>query len=209
MKRGKLIVLEGIEGAGKSTHAAFVASVLSEAGHKVEQTREPGGTPLAEEIRGVLLGAGSTNMPLLTELLLMFAARAAHLEQRILPALRKGDWVVCDRFTDASHAYQSAGRGLPERYVTALENMVQKRLRPDLVLLLDLPAQEGLRRAQKRGDTNRFEEEAQIFFERVRQRYLQRAAKMPARYSVLDAAAPIPVVQSEIRQALAKLGVRP
>ena len=209
MKRGKLIVLEGIEGAGKSTHAVFVTSVLREAGHKVEQTREPGGTPLAEEIRGVLLGAGSTNMPPLTELLLMFAARAAHLEQRIRPALRKGHWVVCDRFTDASHAYQSAGRGLPKRYVTVLESMVQKRLRPDVVLLFDLPAEQGLRRAQKRGDTNRFEEEAHVFFERVRQRYLQRAAKMPVRYSVLDATAPIPVVQSEIRRALAKLGVRP
>lgn len=207
MKRGKLIVLEGIEGAGKSTHTGFVAATLRNAGLTVEQTREPGGTPLAEAIRGVLLGAGSAGMPGLTELLLMFAARAAHLEQRILPALQAGRWVVCDRFTDASYAYQSAGRGLPESHVAALERMVQKRLRPDLVLLLDLPAREGLQRAQRRGDTNRFENEAHVFFDRVRKCYLQRARGAREHYTVLDATKPIDAVQAGIRRALAKLGV--
>ncbi|MGH8561874.1 MAG: dTMP kinase, partial [Nevskiales bacterium] len=137
MKRGKFITLEGIEGAGKSTQAPYIVEFIRAAGHTVEQTREPGGTPLAESIRGVLLDKNSHGMPDTTELLLMFAARAAHLTQRIQPALRRGAWVICDRFTDASYAYQSAGRGLPERHVAALERIVQGRLRPDLVLVFD------------------------------------------------------------------------
>jgi dTMP kinase len=205
MKRGKFIALEGVEGAGKSTQANFIAEHLRASGRQVEQTREPGGTPLAEEIRGLLLGKTSAGMPETTELLLMFAARATHLAQRIQPALRRGAWVVCDRFTDATYAYQAAGRGLPERHVAVLERLVQKRLRPDLVLILDLPVQEGLRRARGRGDTNRFEEEQLAFFERVRNCYLERAAREPARYAVLDASQPTDSVQDQVLRALRKL----
>jgi dTMP kinase len=208
MKRGKFITLEGIEGAGKSTQTAFIAECLCAAGHAVEQTREPGGTPLAESIRGLLLSDASRGMPSTAELLLMFAARATHLAQRIQPALRRNTWVVCDRFTDATYAYQSAGRGLPERHVAALERIVQGRLRPDLVLVFDLPVQEGLRRARGRGDGNRFEDEEVAFFERVRQCYLERAAAEPGRYAVLDAAQSVDSVQQQIRQALLKLGVQ-
>ncbi|MGH8454543.1 MAG: dTMP kinase [Nevskiales bacterium] len=209
MKRGKFITLEGIEGAGKSTQAPYIVEFIRAAGHTVEQTREPGGTPLAESIRGVLLDKNSHGMPDTTELLLMFAARAAHLTQRIQPALRRGAWVICDRFTDASYAYQSAGRGLPERHVAALERIVQGRLRPDLVLVFDLPVQEGLRRARGRGDGNRFEDEQMAFFERVRQCYLERAAGEPERYAVLDASQDVDAVQQQVRKALLKLDVRP
>jgi dTMP kinase len=207
MKRGKFITLEGIEGAGKSTQAGYIADRIRTAGHAVEQTREPGGTPLAEAIRGLLLADAARGMPDTAELLLMFAARAAHLGQRILPALRAGTWMVCDRFTDASYAYQSAGRGLPERHVTALERVVQGRLRPDLVLIFDLPVEEGMRRARSRGDGNRFEDEQLAFFTRVRQCYLERAARDTTRYVVIDAAQPVSAVQQQIRQALERLGI--
>ncbi len=206
-KRGKFITLEGIEGAGKSSQAGHIANCIRAAGHAVEQTREPGGTPLAESIRALLLDEAARDMPPTTELLLMFAARAAHLAQRIQPALRQGIWVVCDRFTDASYAYQSAGRGLPERQVAALESIVQGRLRPDLVLVFDLPVPEGLRRARGRGDGNRFEDEEVAFFERVRQCYLARAARDPARYAVLDASQSPAAVQQQIGVALARLGL--
>ncbi len=205
MKRGRFITLEGIEGGGKSTQASFIVATLRAAGHVVEQTREPGGTPLAESIREVLLNKASQGMPETTELLLMFAARAAHLAQRIQPALHKGSWVVCDRFTDATYAYQAAGRGLPVRQVKTLESMVQGRLKPDLVLIFDLPVEEGLRRAHGRGDSNRFEYEELEFFERVRQCYLDRARDNPRRYVVLDATRPITKVQIQIRQALHRL----
>jgi dTMP kinase len=206
-KRGKFITLEGIEGAGKSSQVSYIAARIQAAGHAAEQTREPGGTPLAEAIRGLLLGEAGRGMPPAAELLLMFAARASHLAQRIRPALARGTWVVCDRFTDASYAYQSAGRGLPERQVAALERIVQGRLRPDLVLVFDLPVAEGLRRARGRGDGNRFEEEEVAFFERVRQCYLARAARDPARYAVLDAGQPPAAVQQQIRSALGRLGL--
>jgi dTMP kinase len=206
-KRGKFITLEGIEGAGKSSQAGYVAAHIQAAGHAVEQTREPGGTPLAESIRGLLLGEAARGMPPAVELLLMFAARASHLAQRIRPGLAQGTWVVCDRFTDASYAYQSAGRGLPERQVAALERIVQGRLRPDLVLVFDLPVTEGLRRARGRGDGNRFEDEQVAFFERVRQCYLARAARDPVRYAVLDASQSPAAVQQQIRLALGRLGL--
>lgn len=207
MRRGKFITLEGIEGAGKSTQAAFITERLRAAGHAVEQTREPGGTPQAESIRELLLGARSRNMPETTELLLMFAARAAHLQQKILPSLKQGRWVVCDRFTDATYAYQSAGRGLPQAHVAALEKIVQKRLRPDLVIVFDLPVQLGLQRARGRGDANRFEDEQIAFFERVRQCYLERAGQNPERYVVIDAAPSTDVVQGQLVTALSRLGV--
>jgi len=208
MKHGKFITLEGIEGSGKSTQAGYIASCLRESGHVVEQTREPGGTPQAEAMREWLLGDAARDLPETAELLLMFAARAAHLAQRIQPALKRGSWVVCDRFTDATYAYQSAGRGLPERHVAALEKIVQGRLKPDLVLVFDLPVEEGLRRARGRGDGNRFEDEQLAFFERVRQCYLDRAASEPARYVVVDSSQPITNVEQQIQQALEqRLGV--
>jgi dTMP kinase len=207
MKRGKLITLEGIEGAGKSSQAGYVADCIRAAGHDVAQTREPGGTPLAEAIRELLLADTARGMPATAELLLMFAARATHLSQRIQPALHAGTWVVCDRFTDASYAYQSAGRGLPERHVAALEKIVQGRLKPDLVLVFDLPVRDGLRRAKGRGDGNRFEDEQVAFFERVRQCYLDRAAREHTRYAVLDSSQPVASVRLQIRQALQRLGI--
>lgn len=205
MKSGKFITLEGIEGAGKSSQLGYIAGLLESAGHTVEQTREPGGTPLAEAIRELLLDRKSQGMPETTELLLMFAARAAHLAQRIRPALTAGRWVVCDRFTDATYAYQSAGRGLPADHVAALETIVQAGLRPDLVLVFDLPVELGLSRARGRGDSNRFEDEQVAFFDRVRSGYLERAARDPDRYAVLDAAQDVAGVRAQIREALHRL----
>lgn len=205
MNKGKFITLEGIEGAGKSTQIGFIAGCIRRAGQAVEQTREPGGTPLAEAIRELLLADSARDMPATAELLLMFAARATHLSQRIQPALDAGTWVVCDRFTDASYAYQSAGRGVPENQVAALEEIVQGRHRPDLVLIFDLPVEEGLRRARGRGDANRFEAEQGGFFERVRQCYLERATRDPSRYAVLDARQSETGVQRQILHALQRL----
>ncbi len=200
---GRFIVLEGIEGAGKSTHLPRVTRLIEARGHKVEVTREPGGTPLAESIREILLQPhGAKKIPALTELLLMFAARAAHLEQRILPALRAGTWVVCDRFTDASYAYQGGGRGLTEAAIAALEQMVQGGLRPDLVLLFDLPPEIGLQRARSRGPADRFEAEELEFFIRARECYLKRAKADPQRYRVFNAQAPPEAVQAELGRTL-------
>ncbi|MGH8530597.1 MAG: dTMP kinase [Nevskiales bacterium] len=203
-EQGRFIVLEGIEGAGKSTHARALREQLEAAGHSVELTREPGGTPLAEAIRELLLRPreGET-MPAMTELLLMFAARAAHLEQRILPVLRQGKWVICDRFTDASYAYQGAGRGIAEERIAELEKAVQGKLRPDLVLIFDLAPETGLARARKRGRADRFEAEQLEFFARARECYLQRAKLDPQRYRVLNAAAPAEEVQAELTRVVA------
>ncbi len=199
---GRFIVLEGIEGAGKSTHAALLQKLVVSAGHSVELTREPGGTPLAEAIRELLLRPRDGDaMPAQTELLLMFAARAAHLEQRIRPALQQGKWVICDRFTDASYAYQGAGRGIAEERIAELEKAVQGKLRPDLVLIFDLPPEAGLARARKRGRVDRFEAEQLDFFARARDCYLQRAKLDPQRYRVLNAAAALEDVQAELTRA--------
>ena len=197
--RGRLIVLEGGEGAGKSTHASFVADWLRERGRQVVQTREPGGSPLAEAIRGVVLGDWPEGVSPLTELLLIFAARAAHLHARVEPALATGQDVVCDRFVDASYAYQGAGRGLGDAPVRELEARVLGNLRPDLVILLDLDPQAGLQRAKRRGDANRFEEETLAFMKRVRKAYLARAAEAPERYTIIDAEQP----HDEVREAIA------
>ncbi|RMF99263.1 MAG: dTMP kinase [Gammaproteobacteria bacterium] len=191
--RGRLITIEGIEGVGKSTNLAFVADRLRAAGCEVLVTREPGGTPVAERIRGLLLGA--ERLAAMTELLLMFAARAEHLEQSIRPALAAGRWVLCDRFTDASYAYQGAGRGLGAAPVATLERLVQGDLRPDLTILLDAPPEATLARRAERGENDRFEREALAFFRRVRQGYLDRAAAEPARFRVIDARLALPEVQ--------------
>ena len=187
---GALFCFEGGEGAGKSTQIQAVAERLQAAGYRVRTTREPGGTRLGEAIRGVLMGDHGLPMPAMSELLLMFAARAAHLAEVIEPALAEGQIVLCDRFTDASFAYQGAARGLGDEAVTTLERLVQKQRRPDGVLLLDLPVDVGLARAAERGKGNRFDSEARQFHETVRQAYLTRAAQAPERYAIVDATQP-------------------
>ncbi len=202
MKRGKFITIEGGEGVGKSTNIAFVQSQLEQQGIDVIVTREPGGTPLAEEIREVLIKNRDEKVVSETELLLMFAARAQHLYQKIVPALEKGIWVISDRFTDATYAYQSGGRGVAAEKVALLETFVQGVLRPDLTLLLDAPIEVGMARAKNRGALDRFEEEQAEFFNRVRQNYLQRAAAEPDRFKVIDATQPLEAVQESIARVL-------
>jgi dTMP kinase len=188
MTRGRFITFEGIEGAGKSSLQRAVAAALSAQGRIVCATREPGGTPLAEEIRQLALARRGEGMPAVTELLLMFAARAAHVVQRLEPALTRGEWVLCDRFTDASRAYQGGGRGLDDASIDALAGIAHPLLQPDLTFLLDLSPETGLSRARNRQeDGDRFEDEAVAFFARVRARYLQLAQREPQRFRVLDA----------------------
>jgi len=195
---GLFITLEGPEGAGKSTNRDYLAARLREQGLDVVLTREPGGTPLAEKVRELLLAPSDEVMAADTELLLVFAARAQHLAQVIRPALARGAVVLCDRFTDATYAYQGGGRGLSVERIAALEQFVQGELRPDLTLVFDLPVEVGLARAAARGRLDRFEQEGQAFFEAVRQAYLQRARREPQRYDLLDAAQPLEAVQRAI-----------
>ncbi|MBI3774579.1 MAG: dTMP kinase [Gammaproteobacteria bacterium] len=202
-KRGKFITLEGIEGAGKSSHLAFIQGFLQSAGKTVVLTREPGGTALGEKIRELLLDHRNEAMASDTELLLMFAARAQHLAQVICPALARGDWVLCDRFTDATYAYQGGGRGIAHSRIAAMEAWVQGELRPDLTLLLDVPEDIGLQRAGQRSTPDRFERERGEFFKRVRAAYLDMAKNYAARYRVIDAAQPLDKVQKEIQKILA------
>jgi dTMP kinase len=191
MTRGRFITLEGIEGAGKSSLQQALAAALTERGHIVCATREPGGTPLAEEIRGLALARRAAGMPPATELLLMFAARAAHVAERIEPALARGEWVLCDRFTDATRAYQGAGRGIAADTIEALADIAHPGLVPDLTLLLDLPPAAGMARVrQRRAGGDRFEDEAVAFFDRVREGYLQLARREPGRFRVIDAMQP-------------------
>ena len=201
--RGRLIVLEGPDGGGKSTNARFVERWLQDSGRQVLRTREPGGSPLAEQIRGLLLADGE--MPPATEVLLMYAARAAHLAQTIGPALAGGRDVVCDRFVDASYAYQGAGRGVPVAVLDQLSRYVLGELTPDRVILLDLPLADGQQRTRGRGQQDRFDREQASFRGAVREAYLQRAAAAPERYAVIDASAPLADVQSQIAQCLEDL----
>jgi len=209
MKKGLFITLEGGEGAGKSTQMAFVQQRLQDSlqavGKNLQVTREPGGTALGEQIRELLLDHRQTVMNSDTELLLMFAARAQHLAELIRPTLAAGDWVLCDRFTDATYAYQGGGRGITLTRIAALEDWVQGELRPDLTLLLDLPVEVGMARAGERGELDRFEREQQAFFERVRQTYRERAVAEPGRYRIIDAAQDIEQVQAQIDIALTPL----
>jgi len=192
------ITVEGIEGAGKSSNIAFTENLLRSHGHDVLLTREPGGTLLGEELRALLLGHKHDGMHDLTELLLMFAARAEHLHGKILPALEAGKWVICDRFTDATYAYQGGGRQLDTSAISTLENLVQGSRRPDLTLLLDLPVETGLARAAKRSEPDRFERQKLEFFQRVRQAYLEIARQQPARVKVIDASPELDQVQQQI-----------
>jgi len=201
--KGTFITIEGGEGAGKSTMMARIAGWLERNGRRVVQTREPGGTALAERIREILLDTRNRELSGLAELLLMFASRAQHLEQLIRPALGRGDTVLCDRFTDATWAYQGGGRGLPAEQIGALERLVHGDLQPDLTLLLDLPVEQGLARASRRSASDRFERESAAFFERVRRAYLERAAAERDRFVVIDAAPGADEVWAQIERALA------
>jgi dTMP kinase len=205
MKPGKFITLEGGEGVGKSTNLQFIRHYLEDRGIKVLATREPGGTPLAEKIRSLLLEQHCEKVNDTTELLLIFAARAQHIQQVILPALQDGCWVLCDRFTDASYAYQGGGRNMDIQIIAWLEQTVQGELRPDLTLLLDAPVEIGMQRAIQRGKLDRFEAEHARFFERVRAAYLQRAAQETRRYQIVDACQSLAEVQAQIAQAVQTL----
>lgn len=202
---GLFITLEGPEGAGKSTNRDYLAERLRAHGLDVVLSREPGGTPLAERIREILLAPSDEAMTDDTELLLMFAARAQHLAEVIRPALARGALVLCDRFTDATYAYQGGGRGLSEARIATLETFVQGDLRPDLTLIFDLPVEVGLSRAAARGRLDRFEREGRAFFDSVRQTYLRRAAVEPARYRIVDAGQPLIKVQKALETLLPEL----
>ena len=202
---GLFITLEGPEGAGKSTNRDYLAERLREQGVDVLLTREPGGTPLAEQIRELLLTPSSETMAADTELLLVFAARAQHLAEVIRPALARGSVVLCDRFTDATYAYQGGGRGLSTARIEQLETFVQGSLRPDLTLVFDLPIEVGLARAAARGRLDRFEQEGRSFFDAVRKTYLERAALAPQRYRILDAGQSLAAVQASLDALLPEL----
>jgi dTMP kinase len=200
--RGRFITLEGIEGAGKTTQIEALRAWLQEWGVPVRTTREPGGSPVAERIRALLLDRENRGIADDAELLLMFAARAEHLDKTIRPALETGAWVLSDRFTDATYAYQGGGRGIPRRRIAVLEELVQGRLRPDLTLLFDLPVTAGLARARGRSVADRFESETVRFFEAVRAEYLARAAQEPGRIRVIDAEADVPTVTALVHAQL-------
>ena len=207
---GKLITLEGIEGAGKSTLAQFMSAWLGRHGITVRLTREPGGTPLAERVRQIVLERGAEPVSPLTETLLMFAARALHVQNVIRPTLARGEWVVCDRFTDATRAYQGSGRGVDTALIDALALAVHGDLQPDCTLLLDLPVSVGLARARTRpgASADRFEAETAGFFEKVRAGYLALARREPQRFRIIDAAAPLAEVEQRIAEALGELQPR-
>lgn len=206
MSRGRFITLEGIEGAGKSTVARSLAAELGRRGITVELTREPGGTPLAERVRELVLARGSEAVDPVAELLLMMAARSLHLANLVRPALAAGRWVVCDRFTDATRAYQGAGRGLDAALIETLAAAVQQGLEPDRTLVLDLPVDAGLARVRRRADGgDRFEDETRRFFERVRGRYLELTRAEPRRCRRIDASAAPPQVLAACLTALADL----
>jgi dTMP kinase len=202
VERGKFITVEGVEGVGKSTNIDFLSGLIEARGFEVLKTREPGGTPMAERIREMLLEHAAEDLPDTAELLLFFAARSLHISNKIRPALRAGTWVVCDRFTDASRAYQGAGRGLDMVKINTLADWVQEDLRPDLTLLLDAPAEVGMQRAEQRGAADRLESEQVDFYRRVREGYLALAAAEPERFRIVDAGQPLQAVQAEIERLL-------
>ncbi|HSW52735.1 MAG TPA: dTMP kinase [Sulfuricaulis sp.] len=205
MPRGLFITLEGGEGAGKSTNLAFIRQWLQRAGHEVVVTREPGGTELGERVRDILLHSQQLHITPESEMLLMFAARSEHLSKVIRPALAAGKTVLCDRFTDATYAYQGGGRGLPAERIAAMENQVQGDLRPDLTLLLDVPVEAGRARAGQRGEPDRFEREDNGFFTRVHAVYLARAQAEPERMRVIDAGHALPQVEQQIAAVLEEI----
>ncbi|GAA6130410.1 dTMP kinase [Halopseudomonas sabulinigri] len=199
---GLFVTFEGPEGAGKSTNLQYLAEALRAAGADPLLTREPGGTPIAEQIRGLLLANHDEQMDDDAELLLMFAARAQHLNQVIRPALAAGRIVISDRFTDATYAYQGGGRGIDPERIAVLESWVQGKLRPDLTLLFDVPVDVGLARAKARSALDRFEQEERAFFDAVRNTYLSRAAQAPERYRVIDGSGALADVQAALQPAV-------
>lgn len=206
MSAGRFVTLEGIEGAGKSTVAQFAQRWLAERGLTARLTREPGGTPLAERVRAIVLEPGAEPIPPEAETLLMFAARSIHLASLVRPALARGEWVICDRFTDATRAYQGGARGVSSALIEQLAGAVHGDLAPDCTLLLDLPVAEGLARARARaGVTDRFEQERETFFESVRRAYLELARREPRRIRVIDASRPLEAVQRAAAAALEAL----
>ena len=202
--KGRFITLEGGEGAGKSTNLDYIHQQLLRAGIDIMLTREPGGSALGEHVRSLLLDPDN-KIHADTELLLMFAARAQHLQEKVYPALAKGTWILCDRFTDATYAYQGGGRGLDTARIEALEQWVQSDFRPYLTLLFDIPIDIGLERAGKRGKLDRFEQEERSFFEKVRQTYLDRAEAEPDRFRVIDASQDLAAVQRQLDAVIAQL----
>ncbi len=205
MTRGKFITLEGGEGVGKSTNLIFLREVFEQRKIPVTVAREPGGTQMAEQLRHLLLDTGKEAIGKKTELLLMFAARAQHIKHVIEPALAKGQWVLCDRFTDSTYAYQGGGRNMKTANIEWLERFVQGNLKPDLTILLDAPVETGMKRARKRIFTDRFESEQISFFERVREAYLVLAEANPDRIKVIRADRPLSDVQDAIIEALIPL----
>jgi dTMP kinase len=200
VEQGKFITVEGIEGVGKSTNIEYVAELIEGRGLTVLRTREPGGTPMAERIRDLLLEHGDETMPDIAELLLFFAARSLHIHNAIRPAIEAGQWVVCDRFTDASRAYQGDGRGLDKNTIGMLAAWVQEDLQPDLTILLDAPPEIGMDRAGRRGVADRLETENTDFYARVRQGYLALAESEPRRFAVIDASQSLEQVQAAIAE---------
>lgn len=200
--RGVFITLEGIDGAGKSTHLDFIEGILSAAGHKVVCTREPGGTRLGERLRQIVLGDAALSICAEAETLLIFAARAQHVLETIGPALSAGQSVLCDRFTDATYAYQGGGRGLARERIALLEQWVQRGVSPDLTLLFDLPVDVALARARGRGEADRFEREALTFLEAVRNSYLETADRDPARVRIIHADQGVAEVRQQVQQAI-------
>lgn len=196
--RGLFITVEGGEGVGKSTNMAYLEKELVGHGVDLLVTREPGGSTLGERVRELLLAVDGQAIDPMAELLLVFAARAQHISTRIEPALAAGKWVLCDRFTDATYAYQCGGRGIDRGAVSALEQLVQGELRPDCTLLLDAPVATGMARAQGRGELDRFEREELAFFERVRATYLELAENSSGRYRIIDASQPLETVQQQL-----------
>lgn len=206
MSGGRFITLEGIEGAGKSTCARHLLAWLQARGIRVRLTREPGGTPLAERVREIVLNRGDEKIAPLSETLLMFAARGIHVENLIRPTLAAGEWIICDRFTDATRAYQGGGRGVSQAVIEQLASEIHGNLQPDCTLLLDLPVSLGLSRVRTRGaPTDRFEQEREPFFERVRAVYLDLARREPGRFRVIDASQPLEGVTAQLESVLESL----
>lgn len=204
-KRGLFITVEGVEGVGKTTNVTFIEQYIRAREIDLVVTREPGGTPIAESIRDILLSNHEEAVDPLTELLLVFASRAQHLAHKINPALELGQWVLSDRFTDATFAYQGGGRKLPMGVIGKLEHMVQKGQQPDKTFFLDLDVTIGLQRAQQRGELDRFEQEDIEFFENVRAAYWERIQQQPERFIIIDASDPLELVQANIQKALCEL----
>lgn len=205
MQRGKFITIEGIEGVGKSTNIDYLAGIIEANGHTVMKTREPGGTPIAEDIRRILKEHGDEPLPDVAELLLMFAARSINVNNAIQPALSNGTWVISDRFTDSTRAYQGGGRGFPRDSIEWLAAFVHGDLQPDLTILLDAPVEIAMQRADRRGDPDRFEVERAEFFDRIRQSYLQLAESEPGRFVVVDCSLDLEAVQAAISEIAAAL----